>query len=791
MTAAATKVKQITVTFNKAVDTTAAKIVVKKGSATPTITSTTFAADAKSAEIAMGTKLTEGTYTVEATIGEDVLSADIAVKDEKLTSFALVSKNLVATATDKTKATISYKALNQYGEMMPADSVTTPTCSFGKVTTGDYSQPTADKSGTITVTDIPDVLAVVGTTGTLVIVDSSTGVTLNETVTYQSKAVAAKATVYGIYDTKKEKLIEGNLKTGDTIGNYQVLVNIQNQYDSDMTPKDIKESECKVSFNPASILTDVTLDKVEISETVNTFDELTYDGKSCILMPLKASGAKVADAGTLNLTIVSANKGVLATPSFTISDAVVIKSLNISTKDTVYSDDENELVVEAVDTNGNAVTKYDDLYAAFLAGTADSGIPDGVTLKKNSDGTGTFWYKPTGVTGSSNDKWKKNELKTLVFKANAPASGNYIVKSINVTVYAKRLGWKVAGVTSDTTTATSVGKNLVFKLKTLNYEDQYSNTLKYSDTQIDGSKISGFLDDPNKVLGATTGGAVMFTAGTDNNLQVTYTGQKKGSATLYLKYKNDAELAVAASTEKYDFKVTLSVVEVDSVVASDLSVKINDGNAIYGVAKAKLKMVEENKTAPVSTSGIDKSNEMDVTVVVTGVVNGKTVVIPADNCTIVDGATLGGYDKVSNTNPAKTEEKTVTVVVESSEGPQTVTGTVTVSNADPAVQSIKAATTKDVSAAAITSGTAITGSALGATVEVKDQYGAAMDKKAEMLYKVTFTGTSAAYQTKDYIVYNETQNVEIKLPAGDYTATVEYKVGGKTFSQDIKIHVNA
>ena len=782
MTAAATKVKKLTVTFNKAVDTTTTKLAVKKGAATPTITSTTFAADAKSAEIVMGTKLTEGVYTVEATVGEEKLTADVTVQDEKLTKFALVGNNLVATPTSKAAATISFKALNQYDEMMAADSISNPTCSFGKATLN--NAPTADKAGKITVSEIPDVLAVEGQTGTLVFVDSQTGVTANETVTYRSKAVAAKATVYGIYDTKKDKLVEGNLKVGDTIANYKILMNIQNQYESDMTPDEIKNSDCEVSFNPASVLTDVDLAGSKINKATTDFtslDELTYDGKSCMLIPLKVkSGTKVLEAGSLNLTIVSANKGVLATPSFKIDDAVMIKSFSVSPKTTVYGGQDNELVVDATDVNGNAVTSYTDLKAAVET----QGLPDGVTLKKNSDGTGTFWYNPGSIVGSKNDKWKKSELKTLVFKVNAPASGNYLVKTANVTAYANRLGWKVSGVTSDTTTATATNKDLVFKLKTLTYEDQYSTAVKYTDKdQLNPSMISAYLDDSKEIFGKGNSGAVAFTPDKDGNLQFTLTGgANKGNATLYLRYKNASD-ADKASADKYDLKVTLSVVDVDSLVASDLTMKINDGNAIYGVAKANLGIKEENATASIVTK-----SAFNVSVVVTGTINGKTVVIPAKNCNIVDGASLGGYGEVSPANPAKTEEKTVTVVVESSEGPQTITGKVTVSSVDPAAKTIKAASKKDIS---VTSGTAITATQLGKTVDVKDQYGAAMSKANDIRYKVTFTGKNASdYQKAPYIIYNETQKVVINLPAGEYTATVEYKLSEEVkFSQDIKITV--
>ena len=397
MTAAATKSKKITVTFNKAVDTTKAVIAVTKGAAKPTVTSTTFAADAKSAEIVMGTKLTEGTYTVTVTgLTDTALTSDITVENEKLTKFELVGTDLVADADATTVASISYKALNQYDEMMVADAPTV-TCTFGntKDTPGEVKAPTADKSGTITVANINAALAIPGTTGTIVLVDKS-GVNLQTSVTYQSKAFASSATVYGIYSAKTEKLIEGNLSTGAKTADYFMLMSVKDQYGNDMTPSGINKSKVKVSFTSAPVLTDLKLDDDEVQ---STYKEVTYEGATAFLVPFEAgsNSGKLAKAGTLSITIVSGGKGMIANPSFTVDSAKVIKTLSVAPASTVYADEDNLITVEAYDAAGNAITKYDDLVAAKL--TAQSDDENGtkkpaLTLKKNADGTGSLYFKP-------------------------------------------------------------------------------------------------------------------------------------------------------------------------------------------------------------------------------------------------------------------------------------------------------------------------------------------------------------------------------------------------------------
>lgn len=813
MTAEATKAKQITVTFNKAVDIATTKITVKKGSATPT-TTVSFEADGKSTTIAMGTKLTEGTYTVEATVGTETLKQDITVQDEKLTKFELVAPYLVASAKAsdeteaeaKTKGSISYKALNQYGEMMPVDTISA-SCTLG--TLDDNKTPTADRAGKLSIKDIPDILTVPGTQGTVTIVDTSSGIQLNETITYQTKAVAAKATVYGIYDDKKEKLLDRNLRTNEKVTDYWMLFNIQSQYDADMTLDDVIKSGCSVDYNVASVLTDVSLAEKKVVSSNHR--EIQYDGKSCILVKIHANGnenGKIYDAGTMGLTIVSAERGVIASPSFTIDEEVIIKSLNVYPKGSIYAGVDNELVVEAIDENGNAVTNYDVLKASV----------SGTTLKKNADGTGTFYVKP-GVSydrdgeeviysGSKDKKYKDNEPITLIFTANDPTSGHYMVKSFNFKMYAKQEGWKVAGITDKTVTAAASGSALKLELKSLKYEDQYSNELDYKAGQVDMDNVSAYLVDKDGVFGAATEGRLLTVAdqGASSTKQsISLTAQKKGTATLYLRYINRGITELGdkdkgnqkASDDYYDIKVTLAGVDSKSISKDDITVKINNGNAIYGVKKATLNKNISNSTV----SEDDAKSDFNVDVVVSAKIGGKTIVLPIDQWEIVDGKELGNYKAPSdNTNLVKTEEKTVSIVVQTDDGPVTVSQKVTVSNAWRYAASISAVDGKNKNTVKGVSGSAIDYSAFvtatggddsdPGVVEIKDQYGNHIDKAADVQYTVTFTGAGATDLQENCVSKNGTPAMTLNLKGGKYTATVTYKLGTIEYTQDVNIQVS-
>ena len=107
MTASATGVKKITVTFNKAVATSTA-LTLTKGTAKPAVSEVTWNEGYTEATIKTAGKLTAGTYTVATTVEDKALTADVVVeKDETLTSFALVGTTLKAKNDSADKKTAS------------------------------------------------------------------------------------------------------------------------------------------------------------------------------------------------------------------------------------------------------------------------------------------------------------------------------------------------------------------------------------------------------------------------------------------------------------------------------------------------------------------------------------------------------------------------------------------------------------------------------------------------------------------------------------------------------------
>ncbi|KRF33979.1 S-layer homology domain-containing protein [Paenibacillus sp. Soil787] len=116
--AKATGVQQVTVNFNKPIDTTKATLALTKGTA-DIATTVKFADDKKSAELTLtDVKVSEGSYTATLSgldaAGVDKTTATFTAENEKVTKLSFVN------ASDKiaksAKVIVKVKAENQYGE---------------------------------------------------------------------------------------------------------------------------------------------------------------------------------------------------------------------------------------------------------------------------------------------------------------------------------------------------------------------------------------------------------------------------------------------------------------------------------------------------------------------------------------------------------------------------------------------------------------------------------------------------------------------------------------------------
>lgn len=584
--ATATGVKTITVELNKAVANTASlSAVVKKGTAAR---ESKFTVDGSKIIIAMDAKLTAGAYTVtleglEAT----ALTADLTVeKDETLTSFEIADYIVAKSTTATTTGTIKYAALNQYGEKMVSTEPTV-TCSFGTVANQKPTKPaTATAEGVIEVTDISPMLAIIGTKGTVVLVGDM-GVTATKEISYNSAATASTVEIAGTYHKNSATL--KNITEGDTIVDYELLLTAKDQYGYAMSADEFKDVNASLAGGLTNLSIKLNGDK-KIDYTTRTLDGVDY-----IAIPLEGNNtATKAVAGDATLTIVNPYKGLLTTTTVTVVKNVVIKSLNITADNGVYAGQDNELNYEAVDADGKSVTSF-----AVLSNLLDFRNAPGLRIEKNKDGSAKMIYTPS-VSPTQANTDKASQPVVITVAANSQVGGEYLVKTVTLTVYQERYAKSVLGIAADQTTSISskATKGLEIKSTKFVLADQYSNKLVDGDKAFNKAIFDG-------TTGAATGTAVYVATNGAVNVSVTTasgvivaTPAAVGTATVYLKYCYDPDKPATASSSSYDAKFSISVFNTAGVDASGLEVKsVNDGFAVKaedasGAAlKAKLKVV--------------------------------------------------------------------------------------------------------------------------------------------------------------------------------------------------------
>ena len=621
MTAAVTGVKTIEVNFNKAIASPdAVKVTVKKGSSTKDCKATV---DGSKITLAMDTKLMAGTYTVSVEgVDTAAMTADVVVeKDETLTKFEISPNLTMANSTATDSAVCYYAALNQYGEMMVADSPDVSSSFSSKTTIKRVA--TASVKGQISITEIPTILAIQGTTGTIVLVDKNTGVNTSATVTVSPAATPAEATVVGTYNTASSTL--ESITAGANLGNYYILLTVKDQYGDEVSSDDFA-AVANVSL--AGGLTKVELaDATTIS---NSITSITVNGTEYIAIKLKPA---VAVAGTYTMTIVNTKRGLLSSGTYDVTDSVIANSVAITAKNGIYNNTENEMEYSIVDKDGKEITSY-----AVLKDLVTSAK---FTWEKNADGTAKLIYKPVvNISGTSDTA---NTIDTVVVYANEPTSTNYMVKTFTYTVSKERKIKTVQGLASDASTSVAKGDTLKIALNKIVYADQYSNKVTKDDSSIYAKNVV-----VGKIAANTTGCSIAIERvdgafdekaaleGTD----LVFKSTKAGTANVYLKYSDAADKDVTASKDNYDFKFTVTATDTSSVAASSL--KINSVNGGFTV----------------SGSGIALKNS-DVEVV--GIIGGAQTKIPTSQYVIkeIKNNSFNDAEKAAGTNT-----KTATVVVQ-------------------------------------------------------------------------------------------------------------------------------
>ena len=252
-TAAATGAKKLTVTFNQAVaDTTKATFDVTRDGVEVAVTPT-WSADKTSVDLAPSVNLIAGNYaiTVKGLTSTDLTLNVNGVKDQVVTKINLNGTQLAAANNGIIHdATITYKALNQYGEDVTTSAVTPHifwTSSIGTASGDDQGTVTIDNGGgaSPSATQYFTVGQTVVLTG--VITDpSAAGVSVTATLTVGTPASTSNVTFDKVYD------VDGStLATNATFGNFYLLFTAVDQYGNSLDAAQCNADLYVYSTNPS------------------------------------------------------------------------------------------------------------------------------------------------------------------------------------------------------------------------------------------------------------------------------------------------------------------------------------------------------------------------------------------------------------------------------------------------------------------------------------------------------------------------------------------------------------
>ena len=742
MTADATKVNEITLTFSKAVaDTAAAKITVKKGNVTPTYSSAKWADDAKSVVLAMDSKLTAGTYDVTVSgIEAADLTASIPVENQKLTEFVLASDYLIADYDSAKKASIAFKAVDQYGERVNGVNATV-SITLGQIVNGTgttKSNFTTKSTGdtTVKVEDIPDVLAITGQTAKITIVDTKTGVNLLKDITYQPASKAVKVEAVGIYDANNKKV--ETLTAGKKIDGYKVAFKFTDQYDVAMAADSKALGDIQVTA---------------IGGTTNVSNSGKFESNVDIAgtkyAVYRLAGANATDefaAGSLQLTVVNTKYGLLGTTSYDVAAGTVIKSFSASIDNEVFEGESVDVSYTAIDADGKEVKSYDLLKKAL---EDCKGLPNGVTLKKQADGSAKMSYKYNGTAISGKAGETNSVTDVLTFQL-YKGSVNTVVVNYTVRVNQKRVFWHIAGVDTAKATAGNKGTELSFKAEDFKIIDQYGNTLTKA-------TINSLVSDTNCVSMAGVTNSDKWDASKIKDQNIT---SKVATMGAVVTSEGSLKIKVMSGVNKEDdgYELTLSYKNPEK--ASDFVIEWRNGN-----------------TFDVSTGSRELNYKDDFKVC--GTVDGKKIEIPDTQYEILDGAKINMIDRENGKNIVTKEGTLKIVVTDADHKAHTISATYTYSNDYAKVTKIAANSKEKV----LASSSAIDLSKIiDVAFDVKDQYG-----KVVTSYPTSLVADVVVIGGEASVDYNGTGKVVIKdasklteisvtLTCGDLSATTTITV---------------
>jgi len=690
---AATGASKITVTFNKAVDDTAATFAVKKGSFTSNVKEVSFAADKKSAVIELATKMTEGTYTVTVGGLGDALTGSVTVGNEKVAKIEFVSDKAPLSRANSQNITASYKVYNQYGEEVTGQSFYTLTATAGKGTA-------VANAGTVTITVNAPAEFTLDEKVSLSIIEASSSTYVSTVMTVSAKAQVAEVAITSLYNEDAE-----TLDVGSTPGDFKLVIEAKDQYGNDMTTAaDVKDDIIVTVSNTAVANVLGGANNPSIGTTV-------IDDATKVTLPLDG----VLAAGTTKVTIISKTTGKLASFDVVVKEAIKVDVLTLSAPAIAVAGEDIEIPFAAVDQFGNAVTDVDALNDMSLAVTG------------------------VGNTAAFEKDYVNNKVKLLIKTIGAGEEGTYVLTAVTGTNKVVQLSFTVveaavptvvAGI-KDFTKVLAVNGTSDMGIGNIVVNDQYGRAY-----DIVAKSMLADADGKYRVTVATSASSKVSVSAAayidDTNVDVvTFTGVAKGSSTITLNLQkrgaaagswtdvaNSAYTFTAKTVEKADI-ASYEIADIGKVYAdSDTTDTHGIDVVVNGVLVDGSKVAIPNNATYYTANLVNSNSANDLLFVLTG------GTLKADKDIVVDVDT-------------KETTATLIVTVNGANGAVVLTKTVTATTAALAITELRiedggATTVEDATNLVASAPVANINSADGvdtqveAIVKAKDQYGVDM-----------------------------------------------------------------
>ncbi|WNR44864.1 S-layer homology domain-containing protein [Paenibacillus roseipurpureus] len=544
----ATGAKQLTVTFNKAVDDTKAVFAVKKGTITTNIATTTFSADKKTATLELSSKLTDGDYAISVSgLSTAPLTKTITAVSEKVSKIEFLSQTAPLSDFDADGnidgATVGYKVTNQYGEDITSttdltsnSTVGTPDATAGKFTIAKTDFATNDK---VSVT----------------LIHPATAVSATATLTVSSEAKVADISIVKLYNKDGKQLNEDtNLATDK----FYLLVDAKDQYGTAIT------NPAKLSA--ANLLVNETNNAS--TDAATAFTTIKVDGVDTVALPINAPAAGIT-VGSNIVTLISTTSGKSASLEVKVVESVRSDVVNLTNPGLVAANEDVYIGVEALDKTGKAITDVKTLNDATKGTKVTVGS---ATL------TNPFELKDGAVV----IKVPAAQVSTKGVVSLIAVTSSNKVSTLTLNVKDEAIPTVIRGVDAD------FGKTLVGSASTtvgvsnLVVEDQYGRVMT-------DAAVTTWLDAGNKILVTEDENATVVAVGnTDAAKNITSSGGTVTPVTV--------TAGAANGTEKLTFTLVKAGTP-QTASAGEVTMRVTDGTEYVSYSVDTVGTVYDEKGA--------------------------------------------------------------------------------------------------------------------------------------------------------------------------------------------------